>query len=41
MVFGLNEVAPVAPLEIIVVISMMIVSAMANAYIFGEMAVLV
>jgi hypothetical protein len=41
MVFGLNEVAPVAPIEIIVVICMMIVSAMANAYIFGEMAVLV
>jgi len=41
MVFGLNEVAPVAPTEIIVVICMMIVSAMANAYIFGEMAVLV
>ena len=41
MVFGLNEVAPVKELEIIIVISMMIVSAMANAYIFGEMAVLV
>jgi len=41
MVFGLNEVAPVAIKEVIVVICMMIVSAMANAYIFGEMAVLV
>ena len=41
MVFGLNEVAPVKEVEIIFVICMMIVSAMANAYIFGEMAVLV
>ena len=41
MVFGLNEVAPVKELELIVVIFMMIVSAMVNAYIFGEMAVLV
>jgi hypothetical protein len=41
MVFGLNEVAPVASTEIIVVIIIMIISAIANAYIFGEMAVLV
>ena len=41
MVFGLNEVAPRELMEIIVVILMMIISAMANAYIFGEMAVLV
>ena len=41
MVFGLNEVAPREEIEIIVVIVMMTVSAIANAYIFGEMAVLV
>jgi len=41
MIFGLNEVAPRVTTEIVVVIIMMIVSAMANAYIFGEMAVLV
>ena len=41
MVFGLNEVGPVKEREIIVVICMMITSAMINAYIFGEMAVLV
>ena len=41
MVFGLNEVAPVKTIELITVIIMMIVSAMVNAYIFGEMAVLV
>jgi len=41
MVFGLNEVAPVKEKEMIVVVIMMILSAMANAYIFGEMAVLV
>ena len=41
MVFGLNEVAPRAVLEILVVILMMIISAMMNAFIFGEMAVLV
>ena len=35
MVFGLNEVAPGATVEIIVVIVMMIISAMMNAYIFG------
>ena len=41
MVFGLNEVAPRSKNETIVVIVMMIVSAIANAFIFGEMAVLV
>jgi hypothetical protein len=41
MVFGLNEVAPVQQTEILVVIMLMIVSAILNAYIFGEMAVLV
>ncbi len=41
MIFGLNEVAPRLMEEIVVVIIMMIISAMANAYIFGEMAVLV
>jgi len=41
MVFGLNEVPPVKDVEMIVVVIMMILSAMANAYIFGEMAVLV
>ena len=41
MVFGLNEVAPVERVEIIIVIILMIISAMVNAYIFGEMAVLV
>lgn len=41
MVFGLNEVAPVEKVELIVVILMMHLSAIVNAYIFGEMAVLV
>ena len=41
MVFGLNEVAPRTELETVVIIMMMIASAIANAYIFGEMAVLV
>lgn len=41
MVFGLNEVAPRSRQETMVVIIMMIVSAIANAFIFGEMAVLV
>lgn len=41
MVFGLNEISPVKSNELIVVVIMMILSAMANAYIFGEMAVLV
>ena len=41
MVFGLNEVAPVEKVELIVVIFMMHLSAIVNAYIFGEMAVLV
>ena len=41
MVFGLNEVAPRAVIEIVVIIIMMIISAMVNAFIFGEMAVLV
>ena len=41
MVFGLNEVAPRTALETFIVILMMIASAIANAFIFGEMAVLV
>lgn len=41
MVFGINEVAPVMETEVIVIIVIMVVSAMVNAYIFGEMAVLV
>jgi len=41
MLFGVNEVAPVKDVEVIVVTCMMVISAMANAYIFGEMAVLV
>jgi hypothetical protein len=41
MVFGLNEVAPRTATETAVIILMMIASAIANAYIFGEMAVLV
>ena len=41
MVFGLNEVAPRTGLETFIVIIMMIASAIANAFIFGEMAVLV
>jgi len=41
MVFGINEVAPVKEHEVIVVVLIMVVSAMVNAYIFGEMAVLV
>ena len=41
MVFGLNEVAPISKDEILIIIMLMIVSAILNAYIFGEMAVLV
>ena len=41
MVFGLNEVAPSTTFESFVIIVMMITSAIANAFIFGEMAVLV
>ena len=41
MVFGLNEVGPTTMTECIVVIIMMIASAIVNAAIFGEMAVLV
>lgn len=41
MVFGINEVAPVEPLEVGVVVVIMVISAMVNAWIFGEMAVLV
>lgn len=41
MVFGINEVGPKSDLEVIVVVVAMVISAMANAYIFGEMAVLV
>ena len=41
MVFGLNEIAPAKPAETIAIIVMMICSAMVNAFIFGEMAVLV
>ena len=41
MVFGLNEVAPVEPIEIVVIIILMTLSAILNAYLFGEMAMLV
>ena len=41
MVFGLNEVAPVEKVEIIVIILLMTLSAILNAYLFGEMAMLV
>lgn len=41
MVFGLNEVAPVEEVEIYVIIVLMTFSAILNAYIFGEMAMLV
>lgn len=41
MVFGLNEVAPRTSTEIFVIILIMIISAMINAFIFGEMAFLV
>ena len=41
MVFGLNEVAPVEQIEIIVIIILMSLSALLNAYLFGEMAMLV
>ena len=41
MVFGLNEVAPVEEVEIIVIILLLTLSAVLNAYLFGEMAMLV
>jgi len=41
MIFGVNEVAPVEESELIVTIILMTISAMLNAVIFGEMAVLV
>lgn len=41
MVFGLNEVGPTQLIECIVVIMFMILSAIVNAAIFGQMAVLV
>lgn len=41
MIFGLNEVAPVEIDEVICVVVMMVLSAIANAYIFGEMSNLV
>ena len=41
MVFGLNEVGPTQKVECIVVIMFMILSAIVNAAIFGQMAVLV
>lgn len=41
MIFGVNEVAPVQESELYVTIILMTISAMLNAVIFGEMAVLV
>lgn len=41
MIFGLNEVAPVSQDEVLCVVIMMVLSAIANAYIFGEMSNLV
>lgn len=41
MVFGLNEVAPVEKIEIVMTIGLMALSAILNAYLFGEMAMLV
>ena len=41
MVFGLNEVGPTTKSELFIVVAMMITSAIVNAAIFGEMAVLV
>jgi hypothetical protein len=41
MIFGVNEVAPVEESELYVTIILMTISAMLNAVIFGEMAVLV
>ena len=41
MIFGVNEVAPVEEVELYVTIVLMTISAMLNAVIFGEMAILV
>lgn len=41
MLFGVNEVGPVETVELVVAICLMTLSAIANAYIFGEMAMLV
>lgn len=41
MLFGVNEVGPVQTIEIVTAIALMTLSAIANAYIFGEMAMLV
>lgn len=41
MLFGVNEVGPVQNIELVTAIALMTLSAIANAYIFGEMAMLV
>lgn len=41
MVFGINEVAPRRDNEVLLVVILMSISGIANAYIFGEMAILV
>jgi len=41
MQFGINEVAPSRENEVLMVVIMMSISGIANAYIFGEMAILV
>jgi hypothetical protein len=41
MLFALNEVAPRRINEVMLVVGLMMISGIANAYIFGEMSVLV
>ena len=41
MIFGLNEVGPTNPKQLLLVIFLMVVASILNAIIFGEIAVLV
>jgi hypothetical protein len=41
MIFGLNEVGPRNKASLAVVIALMLISQILNAYIFGEIAILV
>lgn len=41
MIFALNEVAPRRDNEVVLVVVLMMICGIANAYIFGELAILV
>lgn len=38
MIFGINEVAPSNHNEMLLIVILMLISGIANAYIFGEMS---